>query len=437
MVAQWVSSRGLVWQFAAVSWVVMAIIGLALANILGNAIESYFIRELMAEANQTLTQRVLRHLTPQDLEQPMSGERYAQFNSWVEDSVLSERTARIKIWNREGMVIYSNDPQQVGQIYPNQEELGKALFGEMSGEMSDLDDQENVGEKEYGRLFEVYVPIVFPGSEEVAGAFEIYQSYEPAAWFISQTQQHVYLGLIGGLGLLYLSLFTIVKRGADTIFRQQSQLELRSRELGEAYQATLQALSSSLDLRDHETEGHAMRVAHRAVELAKILGVSPEELRTIEYGGLLHDVGKIGIPDNVLLKPGPLTAGEWAVIKKHPELGYRIVSEIKFLNGAAEIVRAHHERYDGQGYPLGLKGKEIPLGARIFSVVDTYDAMTSDRPYRKALSHEEAISEIAENAGTQFDPQVVEAFLRLVDQGSLIPAEDFKPEMRVAIPVSL
>lgn len=436
MVRQWLAGRGMVWQFALVSWVVIALIGLGLARILGDGIEHYFISELMAGANETLTQRVLRRLTPQDLVQPMTGERYARFQAWVEDSVLSERTARIKIWNREGMVIYSNDPSQVGQIYPNKEELEKALSGSMAGELSELEDQENEAESQYGRLFEVYVPIVFPGSDEVAGAFEIYQSYEPAAQFIAQTQGYTYLGLTGGLALLYLSLFAIVKKGSDTIRRQQGELELRSQQLRIAWQDTLEALSSSLDLRDHETEGHAMRVAHRAVQLAKAMGVPEQELKTLEYGGLLHDIGKIGVPDAVLLKPGPLSPEQWGLIKKHPSLGYQILSKIQFLNGAADIVRAHHERYDGKGYPLGLMGEEIPLGARVFAVVDTYDAMTSDRPYRKALSHEEAVAEIMRNAGTQFDPRVVEAFLQLVDKGTLAWTQGIKPDMRLAIPVS-
>lgn len=431
----WLSSRGMVWQFALVSGVVMALIGVGLAWLLGRAIEFYFIEALMGEARDTVSSRIIRYLSPQDLERPMTSERYEHFDRWIEESIVSDRTARIKIWNQEGMVVYSNDPEQVGKIYPNKEELEKALAGQIAGELSDLKDQENELEREFGRLFEVYIPIVFPGSDEVMGAFEIYQYYDPAARFIDRTQRYIYLGLTGGLALLYLGLFTIVKRGADTVARQQGELHLRAEDLQEAYQATLEALSGALDLRDHETEGHGRRVTRLAVALAQELGYPEKELDSLVYGAMLHDVGKIGIPDDVLLKPGPLTPEQWEIIRKHPSLGYRVLSKIKFLNGAAEIVRAHHERYDGKGYPRGLAGEKIPLGARIFAVVDAYDAMTCDRPYRKALPHEEAIAELKRNAGTQFDPRVVKTFLRLVESGILSEPEPAWTEIKAPLPM--
>jgi len=190
-------------------------------------------------------------------------------------------------------------------------------------------------------------------------------------------------------------------------------VEQRTQQLQHSYESTLQALVTALDFRDNETQGHSSRVVEYAVLVAKEMGVDGPALATIRRGSILHDVGKIGIPDSVLLKPGKLDRDEWEVMKKHPEMGYRMLQHIAFLEPALDIVFSHQERFDGTGYPRGLKGEEIPLGARIFTVVDTFDAMTSDRPYRPALSIEKAREEVRDCAGTQFDPEVAEAFLSI------------------------
>jgi len=186
-----------------------------------------------------------------------------------------------------------------------------------------------------------------------------------------------------------------------------------------AYDATLAGWSRALDLRDRETEGHTQRVTELTVRLAQAMGVPGAELVHIRRGALLHDIGKLGVPDAILLKPGPLTEEEWAVMRQHPEYAYRWLSAIEFLRPALDIPYCHHERWDGGGYPRGLKGEEIPLAARIFAVVDVFDALTSDRPYRKAWTREEALRYIREQAGHQFDPKVVEVFLREVGAESV------------------
>jgi len=180
----------------------------------------------------------------------------------------------------------------------------------------------------------------------------------------------------------------------------------------------LDALSAALDMRDNETELHSRRVAAFARRLAEELGLDDAERRVVEQGALLHDVGKIGVPDSVLLKPGPLDEQEWTLTRRHPGIGYDLLRGADFLEGARQIIVQHQERFDGSGYPLGLKGDGICIGARIFAVVDTYDAITSNRPYRKAQSHDVAAAEIRRCAGSQLDPSVVEAFLRL-------PAEEW------------
>lgn len=185
-------------------------------------------------------------------------------------------------------------------------------------------------------------------------------------------------------------------------------------EIESTYDATLEVLGAALDYRDSETEGHCERVTRYTVALAEAMGCSPAEVKQIERGAYLHDLGKIGVPDAILLKPDKLTKEEWIIMQSHAEKGYLMLKDIPFLKVAAEIVYSHQERYDGSGYPRGLKGEEIPLGARIFAIADTLDAMTSDRPYRRALPFEAAVAEIVRCSGTQFDPKVVDAFRRTV-----------------------
>jgi putative nucleotidyltransferase with HDIG domain len=194
------------------------------------------------------------------------------------------------------------------------------------------------------------------------------------------------------------------------------QLSMALRDLEESYDYTLEALGGALDAKDAETEGHCQRVTAITILIARIMNVDEEQLRHIARGAFLHDIGKMGIPDQVLRKPGPLTDDERQLMKRHCEIGYTVLKKIPFLRDAAEIVLAHQESYDGSGYPRGLKGEEIPLGARIFAVADTVDAMTSDRPYRKALSIAAARAEVQKFSGSQFDPDVVKAFLSKPDE---------------------
>ena len=211
-------------------------------------------------------------------------------------------------------------------------------------------------------------------------------------------------------------------RKQNTIYRQNLEAIVSARtgrlrstmqDLERSYDITLEAMGDALDLRDQETEGHSKRVTAYAIALAQAMDLDSEQLRVIARGAFLHDIGKIATPDNILLKPGRLTVDEMAIMKQHCERGYEMVRKIPFLREAAEIVYAHQEQYDGNGYPRGLRGEEIPLGARIFAIADTLDAMTSDRPYRRGTSFAAAKEEIVRCAGSQFDPQIVELFLAI------------------------
>jgi PAS domain S-box-containing protein len=192
---------------------------------------------------------------------------------------------------------------------------------------------------------------------------------------------------------------------------QQSNIDLRL-----AYDSTIEGWSRAMDLRDKETEGHTQRVTEMTLRLARAFGVSAEQLVHMQRGALLHDIGKMGIPDSILLKPEALTDEEWAIMRQHPVYAYELLSPIAYLRPALDIPYCHHEKWDGSGYPRGLKGEQIPLAARLFAIVDVWDALRSDRPYRKAWSEARVREYLRASAGTHFDPQVVELFLRILDQ---------------------
>ena len=196
--------------------------------------------------------------------------------------------------------------------------------------------------------------------------------------------------------------------------------------LEDAYRSTLKALTAALETRDAETHGHSERVVTFSLRLGRELGLNKAQMTALEFGSLLHDIGKIGVPDAILRKPAKLDEAEWAKMREHPLHGQSILREIEFLAGAAQVVAQHHERWDGSGYPLGLRECEIDLNARIFAVADAFDAMISDRVYRRGRSYEAAAEELDAWAGRQFDPQVVEAFHR-------VPREDWEELRRLSV----
>ncbi|MGB9860385.1 MAG: HD-GYP domain-containing protein, partial [Moorellaceae bacterium] len=184
------------------------------------------------------------------------------------------------------------------------------------------------------------------------------------------------------------------------------------KELSQAYDATIEALVYAVDLRDKETEGHSRRVADLTVALGRMLGIKEEGLVHIRRGALLHDIGKLGVPDSILHKPGPLSEEEWVLMRRHPIYAYEMLWPIAHLRPALDIPYCHHEKWDGTGYPRGLKGEEIPLAARLFAIVDVWDALRSERPYRPPWPREKALAYIREQAGKHFDPELVKLFLR-------------------------
>ena len=205
--------------------------------------------------------------------------------------------------------------------------------------------------------------------------------------------------------------------GVDITQRKQGEEEIiqLNHELLKAYDTTIEGWSKALDLRDNETEGHTLRVTTMALELARLAGITEEEMGHIKRGALLHDIGKMGIPDQILRKPGKLTEEEWVIMQKHPVFAFQLLSPIEYLHPAMDIPYCHHEKWDGSGYPRGLKGEEIPLSARLFAIVDVWDALSFDRPYRERWSIKKVIEHVKSLSGTDFDPMAVELFLNLID----------------------
>jgi putative nucleotidyltransferase with HDIG domain len=207
------------------------------------------------------------------------------------------------------------------------------------------------------------------------------------------------------------------QRDLEQIVRARTELLCQVVEdLEHSYDITLEALGDALDLKDSETEGHSKRVTAYTIALARAAGISPADIKVIARGAFLHDIGKMAIPDGILRKPDKLTPQEQVIMREHCALGYQILAKIPFLAESAEIVHCHQEFFDGGGYPRGLQGHQIPIGARLFAIADTLDAITSDRPYRKSRTFEHARAEIHRCSGTQFDPGVVEIFLRIPDE---------------------
>jgi HD-GYP domain-containing protein (c-di-GMP phosphodiesterase class II) len=241
------------------------------------------------------------------------------------------------------------------------------------------------------------VPLIAKG--QVQGVLEIFNR----SMITPNSEWLSFLEMLGGQAAIAIDNATLF-----------SDLQRSNTEITSAYDATIDGWSRALDMRDHETEGHTQRVTEKTLQLAQRIGIPQSEMIHIRRGATLHDIGKMGIPDRILHKPGPLTAEEWNTMRQHPQFACALLTPIDYLRPAKDIPCYHHERWDGSGYPSGLKGEEIPLPARLFAVVDVYDALTSDRPYRSAWSKQAAMNYIHEQAGTLFDPAITPQFLDLI-----------------------
>jgi putative nucleotidyltransferase with HDIG domain len=328
----------------------------------------------------------------------------------------------VKVWRPDGVLVWTNRAtKRIGRRFSIGGELGATIGDDKAhASISTLDDEENAAEQEAvpgKRAFEVYAPLQSGDGKRAIGAYEIYANPKQLEGFIASRKRLIWFAILGVFLTLYGALALLVRTASSTLRRQAKTLQERSRELMESYRRleessleAIESLNATVDAKDPYTAGHSARVQRIALAVAEELGVAPHRLDAVRFGGLFHDIGKIAVPDSVLTKPGALDDEEFAIVQRHPADGAEIVSHFSRLHEAVLLIRHHHERWDGKGYPDKLAGDEIPEEACVVGLADAWDAMTTDRPYRAALSIEQATAEVRRCRGTQFSPRVVDAF---------------------------
>ena len=338
------------------------------------------------------------------ISEPKSNLLDSKLQPLIEDGTISY----VRIWNREKRLIYSSNDKKTNI---DNNSLEKALKNNITYMITN----------DSGKVIKFYLPINY--NNKTVATYEVVKSYSDIKFHIRELTIIISLSIFLGLILLYFLLIRVINNSSKTLIKQNQDLvvskletELAYSKLNESYKHTIIALSNSIDARDPYTAGHSERVARLSLDIGKELGLNKDKLDMLEIAALLHDIGKIGISDDILHKTGRLNEYEYEKIKEHPSIGVNILKDIDFLKNAVPFILHHHERFDGCGYPLGIKGYETPLEARIIAVADSYDAMVSDRPYRKGLSQDIAISELIKFKNIQFDGLVVDAFLKIDNQ---------------------
>jgi putative nucleotidyltransferase with HDIG domain len=363
---------------------------------------------------------------------------------WQQDDRLARSVLRqqdiatVKVWRKDGILAWTNtrsrssagrlvpnrDRQLIDRRFPLDDELGEAIeenhaVAALVGTGADGEDSFERNDLGYRQLFEVYAPIKY--KDRAIGAYEIYANPQALSRLIGARRTVLWLA-VGAVFLTLWAALALLVRGASWMLRSQNEklrrrtlrLAESNRLLEESALEAVESLNATVDAKDPYTAGHSQRVQRIAVALGEELGLERQQLDVLRFAGLFHDIGKIGVPDAILTKPDRLTELEFEIVKRHPEDGARIVGRLHRLHAAVPAVLHHHERWDGRGYPHGLRGDGIPLEAAIVGLADAVDAMTTDRPYSCARTLADATEEVVRNRGTQFAPAVVDAYFRLV-----------------------
>jgi putative nucleotidyltransferase with HDIG domain len=409
--------------FVVLSALVLGVGGLALGSVVASAIRGQALDDREAALTQYVDGvlgRELVHGNRLRVDRDPSQDALRRVHSRAD--ILS-----VKVWRPNGVLAWTDtDRKRIGHRYEVEQHLGEALKGHGEAELENLADEgEHAGEREAGikRALEVYAPVRSDDGKQIVGAFEVYADARPLEEAISSRRNEIWLvialvfiGLCGALGLL-------ARKASNTLRRQTRLLQEHSAALAESYDAlerstldAIESLNATVEAKDPYTAGHSARVRRVALALGNELGLSKDELDALRLGGLFHDIGKIAIPDAILLKPARLTADEFDRMKEHSAEGARIVGKLSQLGPIVPIIRHHHERWDGRGYPDELAGQDIPLLAAIVGLADAWDAMTTERPYARAMAPEDAVEEIRRGTGTQFAPAVAQAMLRIAER---------------------
>jgi putative nucleotidyltransferase with HDIG domain len=410
--------------FLVASAVLLALAALGLGTILTHALRS----QAVEDAKSSLTQ-----YTNGVLNSELLRDSHLVIRRQLPQVIESDLTSRpdifsVKVWRADGVLAWTNvAPERIGKRFPATHHLEEVVeTGEAEAELEDLGEAEDAAEARLGidRAIEVYAPI--RAGRRVVGAYEIYADSRPIEASIARGKRVIWMTTLVVFAVVWALLLLLVRVASVTLTRQTDKLRARSRELMESYARlkensleAIESLNATVEAKDPYTAGHSVRVQELAVAIGTELGLTGQRLESLRLAGLFHDIGKLAVPDALLTKPARLTPDEFSLIQQHSEAGARIVGKLGLLRDAVPVIRHHHERWDGRGYPDALAGPDIPLEAAIVGLADAWDAMTTDRPYQPALSLQAAIVEIREGRGTQFAPEVVDAFLATLGRGSL------------------
>ncbi|MGH2399654.1 MAG: HD-GYP domain-containing protein [bacterium] len=377
--------------------------------VIGGFVARHTEQAALNDAATTAVQAADSLLTPYlvkgDFVHPLWPARVTTLDSLITPHVLENGIEHVRLWNPDGNVVYSSTHEEIGQEIPQPAQLARALSGRP---VAAIRPAPAANENGAAKVLTMYAPIRLPGSTTPNGAYEVSLDAGPLLAAVRGARIKAWGLVMIGITVLYASMIGLVFRNSRAMVR-------KTRELNAAFEGTIRSLAAAIDAKDAYTGGHSSEVSRHAEAIARALHLSGEEVDAMRIAGYLHDLGKIGIPDHILRKAGPLDSNERAKIRGHSLIGYRIVKPIPVPEQVKLAVLHNHERWDGGGYPDGLRGDEIPILARILMVADAYEAMTSSRPYRRALDRDEAIAQLRAESSKQFDPNIVDAFIRVLD----------------------
>ncbi len=415
-------SRPLLRRFTVATLIAFSFVGFSISQLIADRVRKDALDTAQFHAGFVEETIVSPALSEADLLSPMSGDKLKRFDAVARVQALRAGVVRLKIWSPEGTILYSDRHELIGQSFENLvPRVTRVLADEVLSETSDLDAPQYEYERELGSLYSTMVPLTPDGAARPVAVAEFFQLEGPIESRINSVRAAAFAIVFGGLALLYAAVIPLLRRQAGLVLHQNQELTLRAQLLEQGQIQTIQMLNRLANAKDPYTGGHIGRVGELSHDVGVMMGVTKEQLRALDLAAEFHDIGKVAISDAILRKPGPLTAEERAEIEQHPAIGVGILEGSELFKDALPGILHHHERFDGTGYPARLAGRGIPVIARIITAVDSYDAMTSDRPYRKALPEEEAWRRLFEGVGSQFCPNTVAALASVL--GALQPAE--------------